>query len=102
MCGFVLPFVLLLFRALKRNPEWLGRLACFMLVAHFINVFWQVIPAFPPIGLKYHVIDIFGVLVAIAGIGGILLAVALGQLKNLPSIPWVEPPAESEMEDAAA
>jgi hypothetical protein len=94
ICHFMLPFILLLSRSLKRNPHWLGRLACFMLAAHFINVFWQVIPAFQPTALKYHVFDVVAVLVAIAGIGGVLLAMALGQLKNLPSVPWIEPPAD--------
>jgi hypothetical protein len=42
---FLVPFVLLLFRATKRSPFWLGFVALWILVFHYIDLYWQIMPA---------------------------------------------------------
>ena len=43
---FGLPFFLLLFRQLKRTPEWLSGIAVWLLVMYAVCVFWYVAPTF--------------------------------------------------------
>ncbi|MEZ4660840.1 MAG: hypothetical protein R2911_25090 [Caldilineaceae bacterium] len=45
---FVLPFLLLLARGLKRSARWLTALAIFIFVARLLDLFWQIMPAFTP------------------------------------------------------
>ena len=42
---FVVPFVLLLFRAVKRDPFWLGFIAIWILAFHYIDLYWLIMPA---------------------------------------------------------
>ena len=48
--GFLVPFWLLLFRRLKRNPRWLGSIAGLLIVMQLVAVYWLVEPAFAPDG----------------------------------------------------
>jgi hypothetical protein len=43
---FALPFVLLLWRPIKRNPRWLGLVAALVLAMHAVDVAWLIAPAF--------------------------------------------------------
>ena len=47
---FVVPFVILLFRATKRSPFWLGFTAAWILVFHYIDLYWLIMPALRPRG----------------------------------------------------
>jgi hypothetical protein len=42
---FVVPFVLLLPRATKRDPFWLGFVAVWTLVFHYVDLYWLIMPA---------------------------------------------------------
>ena len=42
---FAVPFLLLLFRALKRDPAWLGRIAGMLLVSHWLYVASLILPS---------------------------------------------------------
>ncbi len=67
---FVLPFVLLLSRSLKRNPTTLGAIAALLLVTGVVDTFWVVTPAFYPNGFHIHWLDV----AALVGIGGLWIA----------------------------
>ena len=54
---FVAPFVLLLFRAPKRSPFWLGFIAVWILVFHYIDFYWLIMPALHPEGVKPDWLD---------------------------------------------
>src|SRR5579883_2145175 len=43
---FFVPFFLLLFRESKRDPRILGAIAAAILVMHFVDLVWLIIPAF--------------------------------------------------------
>lgn len=43
---FVAPFVAMLFRGFKRDPMRLGALCAVVLLAHVLQIAWQVLPAF--------------------------------------------------------
>lgn len=67
---FVVPFLLLLSRDIKRNPRSLGLLALGVLCIHAVDLYWVIAPAFYGQRLSMHWID----LAALAGIGGLWLA----------------------------
>jgi len=54
---FVVPFILLLFRATKRNPFWLGLIAAWVLVFHYIDLYWLIMPALSPEGVVPNWLD---------------------------------------------
>ena len=42
---FVVPFYLLLFRSIRRDPFWLGVLAAWVLVFHYLDLYWIIMPS---------------------------------------------------------
>jgi hypothetical protein len=62
---FVVPFILLLFRPIRRDPFWLGFLAAWVLVFHYLDVYWLVMPALDPAGVQPNLLD-FSLLAAVA------------------------------------
>lgn len=55
---FVLPFVLLLARGLKRNPQWLMMVAALIFLARLVDLYWLMVPAFYPEGVHLHWLDL--------------------------------------------
>jgi hypothetical protein len=55
---FVVPFVLLLFRPIRRDPFWLGFLAAWVLVFHYLDVYWLIMPALDPEGVRLDWLDV--------------------------------------------
>jgi len=80
---FVVPFVLLLARPLKRRASLLAALAAGLLFVHLAELFWLVMPAFYPAGLYVHWLDI----VAPVAVGGMWMALFLWQLKRRSLLP---------------
>jgi len=54
---FVVPFFVLLFRTTKRSPYWLGFISVWILVFHYIDLYWLIMPAFRPEGVLPHWLD---------------------------------------------
>jgi hypothetical protein len=55
---FVVPFILLLFRPIRRDPFWLGLLAAWVLVFHYLDVYWLVMPVLNPEGVQFNWLDV--------------------------------------------
>jgi len=81
---FALPFTILLFRRAKRSAVWIAGLGMLMLVAQWVDMLWLVAPTFRPAGFRLE----WGDLLATAGLGGIVLAVALSR---------IEPPRQARL-----
>ncbi|MBY0528251.1 MAG: hypothetical protein K2R98_32980 [Gemmataceae bacterium] len=77
---FVVPFMLLLSRAVKRDPRKLATVAALILAMRFVDMWWTVAPAFPSESPLWRCLD----LAAVVGIGGIWLGVFLGALRTTP------------------
>jgi hypothetical protein len=45
---FAIPFFMLLFRSVRRDPFWLGFLAAWVLVFHYFDLYWVVMPTLLP------------------------------------------------------
>ncbi len=97
---FMIPFLLLLSRDLKRNPRRLGALAGGMFLVRLLDLYWLLGPDLVGHGhhavpFKPHWLD----LVAPVGLGATWLYFYLGQLQSRPILPVGEP-AVAELLDA--
>ena len=84
---FALPFVLLLLRAIKRNPALLAPVALLVMVARYFDMLWLVEPSLHQTRLHVSWMDV----VAPIGIGGVWLAAFVGQLKGISLVPLNDP-----------
>src|SRR6266571_288295 len=89
---FMIPFLLLLSRDLKRNPRRLGALAGGMFLVRLLDLYWLLGPDLVGHGhhavpFKPHWLD----LVAPVGLGATWLYFYLGQLQSRPILPVGEP-----------
>ncbi len=83
LCQFVAPFWLLLSRYSKRSPLILGISTCILLVAHYLDLYWFIIPNLHVTGNGFHGFDIT-TLLGIVGIVGSLVAYRLGSAALIP------------------
>jgi hypothetical protein len=84
---FLVPFLFLLSRQMKRHIEPLARLAVGILVMRLIDMYWLVFPAFNNHEFKFHWLSI----IAPIAIGGIWLWMFFYQLKKQPLLPLNDP-----------
>ena len=84
---FALPFVLLLARTSKRRVERLATIAVGLVVMHWLELFWLVMPALHPTALHVHWLD----LVAPCGVGGFWLVTFIWQLRRHALLPLHDP-----------
>jgi hypothetical protein len=84
---FFLPFYLLLFRAVKKHVAPITALAAVLFVAHIVSVYWMVLPALHPNGVRMSWLDFS----APIGIGGLWLSLFLANLKAAPLLPQHDP-----------
>jgi hypothetical protein len=94
---FALPFILLLSRTTKRRANVLSLVALWILLMHWVEIFWMVMPAFYPAGFHIHVLDVL----APVGIGGIWLAAFLRYLKRHSLLPLHDPRFAAVLEQEA-
>ena len=84
---FALPFLLLLSREIKQQARYLTLLAAALLIMRYVDVIWNVDPAFDRASFRIHWMDP----VAAVGVGGIWMAVFVAQLKRRPLLPLHDP-----------
>ncbi len=84
---FVLPFVVLLSRDVKRRPRALATLALGLVALRFVDLFWLIVPAFHPAQLVVHWLDA----AALVGLGGVWLAVFVRELASRPLLQLNDP-----------
>jgi hypothetical protein len=89
---FAAPFLFLLSRSLKRNPQKLVIVAVLILVMRAVDLLWVLAPAFK----NHHWIWMDGI--ALVGFGGLWLAFFTWQLGTRPLIPINDPQFESTLE----
>jgi hypothetical protein len=77
---FFVPFYLLLFRAVKKHFAPLTAVAATLFVIHIVGVYWMVMPALHPSGVRVSWLDF----TAPIGIGGLWLTAFLAYLKSSP------------------
>ncbi len=84
---FFLPFLLLLFRGIKRSVPAIATLAALLLVVHIVDTYWLVMPTLHPEGVSVSWMDF----TAPIGVGGLWVAYFLWRLKAAPLLPAKDP-----------
>lgn len=84
---FALPFLLLLARRRKQSPPALMRIAAWVLVLRWIDIFWLIAPAFSPRQFSIHWLDI----TVFVAMGGLWLAFFLNRLGSWSLLPVNDP-----------
>jgi hypothetical protein len=90
---FGLPFFVLLSRDLKRDPRRLAIVAGWLLVMHYLDLYWLVMPALHPAGPRPSLAD----LTAPVGVVGVMVAFALRQLRGVAAVPLGDPYLDESM-----
>ena len=90
---FVLPFLILLSRDLKRNPKALAAIALWVMLAHYFDVYWIVMPALHTGDLAIH----WTQLTSFAGVGGLALGFGLWRLRGEHPVPVGDPYLEDSL-----
>ena len=95
---FLVPFLLLLSRDVKRDPRRLVGVAVLLLVMRLVDLFWLVAPTFWPDGLAIHWLY----MVTPIAVGGLWLAVFAWRLSARAELPLFDlPPAEEALDEHA-
>lgn len=90
---FVIPFVGMMSRHVKRNPPLLATWAVFMLAVHAFDLFWIVMPAFSPAKVVVHPLDFL----CLAGMGGLFLFGAISVAGNVRLLPVRDPRLQASL-----
>ena len=90
---FVVPFLVLLTRANKRRAGVALSIALWLLVMHFIDIYWIVMPNFQHHGFHFSWMDI----TCVVGIGGIFLWVFWTRLTRTALVPINDPRLEKSI-----
>jgi hypothetical protein len=99
---FLLPFLLLLSRDLKRNARLLGFVAGGILVARILDLYWLVAPDLAGHGADAHGLVLHALDLALPiGIGGLWLAVFTFELRKRPMIPVGDPEIRELLDQAS-
>jgi hypothetical protein len=84
---FVVPFFLLLSRTLKRDPRRLARLALWLLLVHWVDLYWVIMPGLHEAGPRPALWD----LTAFVGVGGIAVAFTIWRMHGVAPVPLRDP-----------
>ena len=87
---FIIPFVTLMPRSSKRNLKMLGFFSGWMLVMHYLDLYWQVMPVLHKTGVAFHWIDL-AALVALVSTFGLVF---WSGLRERPLVPVGDPRLE--------
>jgi hypothetical protein len=90
---FFVPFFLLLSRDLKRNPSLITKVAAWMILMRFVDLYWLTRPEFTP-----NAIPSLWDLGAVLALGGLWLFYFAWQLQKMPLLPLGEPKLEDFLE----
>lgn len=85
--NFVIPFLLLMPKAAKRNLPFLAAMSVWLLLMHWVDMFWLVLPNFQHHGAGLSWLDP----IITIGIGGILIGLFQRRLGAHPIVPVGDP-----------
>lgn len=90
---FVVPLFLLLQRAVTRNPVRLSRVAVWLLLVHWVDLYWLVMPHLHPSGPRPWLFDV----TAFLGVGGAVVAFTVVRMRGTASVPVRDPYLEESL-----
>jgi hypothetical protein len=101
ICHWLIPFVLLLSRDLKRNKQKMIWLTCFMIFARCVDMFWLIEPNFADAAGNLHIVNNYGILAYITvpvAVIALWVAYYLKQMQDRPLIDVNDPHVEEMLE----
>ncbi len=84
---FGVPFLYLIGRTVKRHASTLAFGGAWLLVMHFVDVYWQVMPTLHPEGVRISALDV----AAFAAVGGCFVAAGGWLLRRHALVPLGDP-----------
>lgn len=90
---FVVPFILLMSRHVKRNLLTHGILAFWLLLMHAVDLFWQIRPHLHPNFIQFSIVD----LLCVTTLGSFYFAVFFLRLKKQALLPIKDPRLEESL-----
>ena len=84
---FVAPFLYLMGRSVKRNGATLAIGGVWLLVMHFVDLYWQVMPALHPDGFRPALLDV----TALMAVGGSFVATVSWLMRRQALVPLRDP-----------
>lgn len=84
---FIAPFFYLMGRAVKRNGSTLAVGAVWLLVMHYVDLYWQVMPTLHPEGFSPSLLDV----AALLAVGGSFVAAVTWLLRRQALVPLRDP-----------
>jgi hypothetical protein len=84
---FAAPFFYLMGRAVKRRNSTLALGGAWLLVMHFVDLYWQVMPTLHPDGLRPSMLDV----AALVAIGGCFVGAASWLMRRQALVPLRDP-----------
>jgi len=90
---FLVPFFLLLSRDRKRDPVRLARVAVWLLLVHWVDVYWLVMPHLHESGPSFALWD----LAAWVGVGGAAAAFLIFRMRGSAPVPVRDPYLEDSL-----
>jgi hypothetical protein len=90
---FLVPFFLLLSRGLKRTPRALSLVAAWLLLVHWVDVYWLVMPHLHADGPRPWLFD----LTAFVGVGGVAVAFTILRMRAAAPVPVADPWLEDSL-----
>ena len=84
---FVAPFLYLMGRNVKRNGATLAVGGAWLLLMHFVDLYWQVMPTLHPEGFRPSVLDV----AALVAVGGCFVAAASWLMRRQALVPLRDP-----------
>jgi hypothetical protein len=91
---FVVPFIVLIIRAPKRHPGALKYLALWLLLMHWMDIYWLAMPSLHKEGFRLSWLD----LTTFVGIGGVYLGLVWKRLCSEPLLPVNDPKLTDSLE----
>ena len=84
---FLVPFALLMSRWVKRKPALLTTIAVWMLLIHYWDIYWMVMPNLHHLGVQFHWLD----LACLMGVMGVFLTLFVRRLIGHALVPVGDP-----------
>ena len=91
---FAIPFIALVFRATKRKPLFLAAVSLWLLVMHWVDMYWLVFPNIYHHGAHFSWMDI----TTVAGIGGVFIWYFWRRHTARPLVPVGDPGLKRSIE----
>jgi hypothetical protein len=89
--NFFLPFGALLSRSLKRDPNKLKIVAFWILLVHYVDIYWLIMPTLYPEGMSFSPVSLGTALAAFVGMGLLTISFGISRLRGQYAIPVKDP-----------